>query len=67
MGTPLSLFTIFTNENTILLSERGSPAEMGFALNPIALRMAKILQSFGCFECSRVKGKNFLCLEGYQK
>ena len=24
-------------------------------INPIALRMAKTLWSFGCFECSRVK------------
>ena len=28
-------------------------------LNPVALRTAKTLRSFGCSECNRVKGKNW--------
>ena len=31
---------------------------MGFTLNPIALRKAKIVHNFGLSECNRVKGKN---------
>ena len=31
-------------------------------LNPIALRRAKPIWSFGCSECSRVKGKNSFSL-----
>ena len=36
---------------------------MKFALNPIALRTAKTLWSFGHSECNRVKGMNLLLEE----
>ena len=32
-----------------------APVPKQFEVNPIALRMAKTLWSFGCSECSRVK------------
>ena len=36
---------------------------MGSTLNPVALRMAKTLWSFGFSECNRVKGKKILLVE----
>ena len=50
------------------LSGEATVFSVGSTLNPIALRLARLLWSFGCSECSRVnpivlrmaKGKNFL-------
>ena len=50
---------IFTKGNNFLDFLFAALSKKGSTLNPIALRMAKTLWSFGCSECSRVK-KRFL-------
>ena len=47
----------------ICFSSRQNPSKLGSALNPFALRKAKIVYNFGLSECNMVKGYNLLLWE----